>query len=111
MTGLQNSRNPALADFDWRSFAQKIRLKAHEGGRAQAVIAAEIGITVTDLSRVRGGQMVSVAKAIALARWLGPSLNAWYLPPMPFPVSGPGAKQAKTTPCTGSNVKHAEAAE
>jgi hypothetical protein len=98
MTGLQNSRNPALADFDWRSFAQRIRVKASEDGRAQAVIAAEIGITESDLSRARGGQMVSVAKAMAIARWMGLTLNSWYLPPMPEPMI--------STSCSGSNVKH-----
>jgi len=101
MTGLQNSRDPARADFDWRLFGQAIRVKCFADGRSQWAIAAEIGITESDLSRARGGQMVSVAKAIACARWLGEPIETWYLPPLPCPM--------KSTSCTGPNVKHSEA--
>lgn len=98
MSGLQNSRNPARGDFDWRMFAQAIRTACAADGRSQWAIAEEIGITESDLSRVRGGAMVSVAKAIALSRWLKLPLENWYLPPLPCP--------AKSTSCTTPNVKH-----
>lgn len=106
MTGLQNSRNPARADFDWRNFAQAIRTACAADGRSQWAIAEEIGITESDLSRVRGGAMVSVGKAIALARWLKLPLENWYLAPLPEPK----VKRKKSTSCTTPNVKHREAA-
>jgi hypothetical protein len=98
MSRLQNSRDPARADFDWRNFGQSIRVQCSRDGRSQWAIAEEIGITESDLSRVRGGQMVSVGKAIACARWLGEPLEKWYLPPLPCPM--------ESTSCSGSNVKH-----
>ncbi|WP_322990310.1 helix-turn-helix transcriptional regulator [Hoeflea sp.] len=107
MSGLQNSRNPLLADFDWRQFAQAIKTRCVADGRSQWEIAKDIGITESDLSRVRGGQIVSVAKAVALARWLKRPLESWYLAPLP----DPSPDRIKTTSCSGSNVKHAEAAE
>ncbi|WP_420406927.1 helix-turn-helix transcriptional regulator [Hoeflea sp.] len=106
MTGLQNSRNPARADFDWRMFAQAIRTACAADGRSQWALAEEIGITESDLSRVRGGAMVSVGKAIALAKWLRMPIDNWYLAPLPEPRSKP----TKSGSCTTPNVKHCSCA-
>lgn len=99
MTGLQNSRNPILADFDTREFARALRVKGQKDPRGIRAIAEEIGVTASDMSRAMGGQGVSVAKVIALCRWLGVAIETYYLEP---------DITLKTTCCSGSNVKHSE---
>jgi len=99
MTGLQNSRNPLLADFDTREFARALRVKGQRDPRGIRAIAEEIGVTASDMSRAMGGQGVSVAKVIALCRWLGVAIETYYLEP---------DITLKPTGCSGSNVKHSE---
>lgn len=98
MSGLQNSQNPALADYNWRAFAFCLRARHGQDGRGLRAIADEIGVTATDLSRAMGGQIVSVAKVISLAEWAGVEVKDFYLPPLLYPM--------KSDRCTGSNVKH-----
>lgn len=100
MTGLQNGRNPALADYNWRGFAFCLRARHQEDGRGLRAIADEIGVTASDLSRAMGGQMVSIAKVIPIADWAGVEVMDFYLPPLVTPM--------KTDCCSGSNVKHEE---
>lgn len=87
-----------LGDFNWRKFGHEVSVACRRDGRAQAVIADEIGVTESDLSRARGGNIVSAPKVIAIAEWLGRSLLDWYVPP-----------RGKSTSCTESNVKHFDA--
>ncbi|AYD00009.1 hypothetical protein [Neorhizobium sp. NCHU2750] len=96
MSGLQNSRNPSLADYDLRKFASALRAHRANDSRGLSVIGDEIGVTISDLSRAMGGQMVSVGKVIALCRWLGVSVEKFYLEP---------EKPSETEVCTGANVK------
>lgn len=96
MTGLQNSRNPSHADYDFRKFASALRGRRMMDDRGLRPIADEIGVTLTDLSRAMGGQIVSVGKVIALCRWLGEPVERFYLEP----------EKGDESECfTGSNVK------
>lgn len=81
MTGLQNGHHPARGDYDWRRFAAALRKKRQPDPRGLRALADEIGVTVSDLSRVMGGQPVSVGKVIALCRWLGVQVEHFYLEP------------------------------
>src|SRR5690606_13061651 len=81
MSGLQNGSNPSYADYDLRGFARALRERRAPDHRGLRAIAGEIGVTVSDLSRAMGGQMVSVGKVIALCRWLGVPVERFYLPP------------------------------
>ncbi len=99
MTGLQNSRNPALADYDTREFARALHAKRRHDLRGIRAIAVEIGVTFSDMSRAMSGQGVSTAKVIALCRWLGVPVETFYLEP---------DLSLKTDCCSGSNVKHPE---
>lgn len=97
MSGLQNSRNPSLAEYDLRKFATALRAHRAEDSRGLRVIGAEIGVTINDLSRAMGGQMVSVGKVIALCRWLDVPVERFYLEPeTPY----------ETEVSTRINVKH-----
>tara|TARA_Y100000815_G_scaffold169233_2_gene153594 strand:+ start:11719 stop:12048 length:330 start_codon:yes stop_codon:yes gene_type:complete len=84
-------------DFNWRKFGHELTKACFADGRSQADISAEMGVTETDLSRARGGNTVSVAKVIAIARWMSRAADDWYVPPL-----------GKSTSCTEPNVKHSE---
>ena len=101
MTGLQNGSNPSYADYDLRAFARALREKRAFDHRGLRALADEIGVTVSDMSRAMGGQMVSVGKVIALCQWLGVPVIRFYLPP---------EKPAETDCFTRSNVKHSKEA-
>jgi hypothetical protein len=85
-----------LAEFDYRRFGLALSRACRADGRAQVVIAAEAGVTETDLSRARGGNTVSIAKIIALSQWMRVDHLDFYVAP----------ELEKTTACSGSNVKH-----
>jgi len=98
MTGLQNARDPSRADYDFRKFAAALKRKFYsEPNLAMRPLANEIGVTINDISRAMGGQMVSVGKVIALCRWLGVPVEQFYLEP---------ELDLKSTCSTRSNVKH-----
>lgn len=96
MTGLQNSRDPARADYDTREFARAIRLKIGAGSKGIRALAEEIGVTTSDISRAAGGQNISTGRVIALCKWLGVPVERFYLEP---------DLSLKTTCCTGMHVK------
>ncbi len=100
MSGLQNSRNPSLADYDLRKFASALRSKRVLDSRGLRALADDIGVSLSDLSRAMGGQMVSVGKVIALCRWLDVPVERFYLQP---------EKLEETNCFTSCNVKHGEA--
>lgn len=100
MTGLQNGSHPGRADYDWRAFALALSRKHRECGLSLRTLADDIGVTIADMSRAMGGQIVSTGKVIALCRWLGVPVENYYLEPDP---------QVKSSCFTEPNVKHAEA--
>lgn len=104
MSGLQNARSPDRADFDWRGFAARLRRQCFADGRGLRAIAAEAGVTASDLSRATGGQMVSVAKVLALCDWCGAELRDFYLAPE-GPAGPAGPASMKSSRCSGSHVK------
>jgi hypothetical protein len=81
VSGLQDGHNPARGEYDFRSFASALKRKHLENMKALRPLSDEIGVTVSDLSRAMGGQMVSVGKVIALCRWLNVPVEAFYLEP------------------------------
>lgn len=100
MTGLQNARDPSRADYDLRKFASALRCRRGDDSRSYRALADDIGVTISDLSRAMGGQMVSVGKVIALCQWLDVPVERFYLPP----------EMSVNSKCfTRSNVEHPEA--
>lgn len=97
MSGLQNGSSPARADYDFRAFARALLARRQQDNRGLRAMADEIGVTVSDISRAMGGQMVSVGKVIALCRWLNVPVERFYLEP---------EKPVETGCFTGRNVKH-----
>lgn len=97
MSGLQNGQSPAMANYYWRGFAYELTLKYRADGRGLRSIGAEIGVSASDLSRAMGGQMVSIAKVIAMCAWMETDVMDYYQPPESWPMN--------TKRCSGSNVK------
>jgi hypothetical protein len=106
VAGLQNARDPARADYDWREFARLLQRRLASDGRGYRALADEIGVTFTDLSRGASGQMLSAGKVIALCDWMQVSFRVFYLKPQP----AEGLRsETKSDCCTGSNVKRSGA--
>lgn len=68
------------ADYDWRGFSELLceRLRPVKDLTA---LAAQIGVTVTDLCRASAGQIISVPKLIAICDWMQIAVRAFYLRP------------------------------
>lgn len=97
MSGLQNGRDPSYGDLDWRRFAsevKKCRAKDPRGGRD---VARSVGVSNTDLSRAMSGQVIGAGRVIALCRWMGRTIDDFYLEPE---IDG------KSGCFTARNVKH-----
>jgi len=90
--------NPARAGFDWRAFARTVRAACIADRRGLRAIAAEIGVTASDLSRAQGGTNIDAGKVMAICDWAGVSERAFYLPPEKDVV--------KSNCCTTGHVKH-----
>lgn len=78
-----------LAAYDYLGLAALLRPRLAADGRGWRVCAAEIGVTMPDLSRVCAGQGVSAAKVIAMCDWLGVSFRAFYRPGTPPDADAP----------------------
>lgn len=91
------SDDPGRAGFDWRGFARELRKAIDESALGYRALAAEIGVTISDLSRAAGGTNVSVEKVIALCEFMRRDVTDFYRRPM------------KSTRFTGTNVKHENA--
>jgi hypothetical protein len=97
VSGLQNGRDPSRGDFDWRRFAIELRRHNAKDARGFRDKADEIGVTISDLSRAMGGQVVSAGRVIALCDWMGADVREFYIPP----------ESPKKSACfNGRNVKH-----
>lgn len=84
------------AGFYWRRFARELGKATRATGLPQVHLAAQIGVTTSDLSRALGGTNVEVGKVIALCEFMGREVTDFYLRPM------------KSTRFTAPNVKHPE---
>lgn len=70
----------ALAQYDTAALGRLVRPLLEKDGRGWRVLAAEIGVTSPDLSRVTSGQTVSAAKIFALCDWAGIDPRRFYKP-------------------------------
>lgn len=78
-------KRAALADFDMRGFARRLRPMLEFDGRGYRMIASEIGVTSADLSRVMAGQQLAYPKVRAICAWAGLDPDGFYLPPLDAP--------------------------
>lgn len=69
-----------LVSYDTRSLALILRPALEWDGRGWAAIAAEIGVTSPDLSRVMAGQDISAGKVFAICDWLRIDPRKFYRP-------------------------------
>lgn len=70
-----------LADYDYRALGKVLRPRLEVDGRGWRRLAAEIGVTSPDLSRIASGQPVSAGKVFAVCDWLGLPARRFYTPP------------------------------
>jgi hypothetical protein len=64
-----------LSDYDWRGLWARIAPKVEWDERGWRGVAAEIGITAADLSRIKAGQPVAANKVLAICAWA--DLDPW----------------------------------
>ena len=69
------------ARFMWGAFASVVRQHRAGDPRGGAAVAADVGITANDLSRVMGGSNVEVSKVLALCIWMRRNPLEFYLSP------------------------------
>lgn len=69
-----------LASFEYRALGRRLRPVLEQDGRGWRVLADEIGVTPSDLSRVMAGQPLAAHKVIAICDWLGIDLRDLYRP-------------------------------
>lgn len=70
-----------LASYDTAALGRVIRPMLEKDGRGWRVLAAEIGVTSPDLSRIMAGQSVSAPKIYAICDWAGIPDRQFYKPP------------------------------
>ncbi|TAM99322.1 MAG: hypothetical protein EPN45_16190 [Rhizobiaceae bacterium] len=78
-------RSGELAAYDTAALGRKLRPMLEYDGRGWRALAAEIGVTSPDLSRVMAGQDVSAAKIFAICDWAGLAARRFYRPPKGAP--------------------------
>lgn len=69
-----------LVSYDTRELGRVLRPALEWDGRGWKAIAAEIGVTSPDLSRVMAGQDISAAKVFAICDWLRVDPRKFYRP-------------------------------
>lgn len=74
-----------LAAYDTAALGRRLRPMLEYDGRGWRELAAEIGVTSPDLSRVMAGQDVSAAKVFAICDWAGLDPRAFYRRPTGAP--------------------------
>ena len=70
----------ALAAYDTAALGRALRPALEWDGRGWRALAAEIGVTSPDLSRVMAGQDISAGKIFAICDWLGVDPRKFYRP-------------------------------
>lgn len=73
-------RSGDRATYDMAGLARRLRPMLDYDGRGWAMIAAEIGVTSPDLSRVMAGQDIAVHKVLAICDWAGLDPRKFYRP-------------------------------
>ncbi len=86
-----------LATYDTRSLGALLRPRLDADGRGWRTIGAGIGVTITDLSRICGGETVSVAKIFAVCDWLDVDPRRFYRPVKQKRFTGKAVKQRATS--------------
>lgn len=79
-------RAGTLAQFDTAALGRKLRPMLEYDGRGWRTLAAEIGVTSPDLSRVMAGQDVATGKVFAICDWAGLDARAFYRPARGAPL-------------------------
>jgi hypothetical protein len=69
-----------LSDYDWKGLWARIAPKVEWDGRGWRAVAAEIGITAADLSRIKAGQPVAANKVLAICAWADLDPWRWFRP-------------------------------
>lgn len=111
-------RAGALAAFDMAALARRLRPMLEYDGRGWRGIAAEIGVTSPDLSRVMAGQAIAYEKVRAICEWAGLDPDRFYRPAAgaPKPRKTPrktavGSRGSAVGCFTGKALKQASSAE
>ncbi|WP_353641341.1 hypothetical protein [Mesorhizobium sp. WSM2239] len=78
-------RAGTLAAYDTSALGRKLRPMLEYDGRGWRALAAEIGVTSPDLSRVMAGQDISAAKVFAICDWAGLDARKFYRAPLGAP--------------------------
>lgn len=78
-------RAGTLAAYDTAALGRTLRPMLEYDGRGWRALAAEIGVTSPDLSRVMAGQDVSAAKVFAICDWAGLDDRKFYRRPLGAP--------------------------
>jgi hypothetical protein len=73
------------ASYDMAALARRLRPMLEFDGRGWAALAAEIGVTAPDLSRVMAGQDIAVHKVFEICDWAGLDARKFYRPPAGAP--------------------------
>ena len=95
-------RERPLASFDMAGFGRRLRPMLECDGRGWKVLAAEIGVTSPDLSRVMAGQAIAYEKVRAICEWAGLNADRFYRRPADAP---PPRKRARSGCFTGKALK------
>lgn len=91
-----------LATYDYLALGRLLRPRLVADGRGWRALAAEIGVTSPDLSRICAGQTVGSQKVYAVCDWLGIDDRRYYLPPAaPSVFHGERTETVATIPETG----------
>ncbi len=106
-------RAGALAAFDMAALARRLRPMLEYDGRGWRVLAAEIGVTSPDLSRVMAGQAIAYEKVRAICEWAGLDADRFYRPaagapkPRKTPRKAIGSRRSAVGCFTGKALKQA----
>ncbi|WP_157014879.1 hypothetical protein [Mesorhizobium xinjiangense] len=93
-----------LAAYDTAALGRRLRPMLEFDGRGWRALAAEIGVTSPDLSRVMAGQDVSVAKIFAICDWAGLDPRAYYRAPRGAPLPRKRARPSFKSPASRADT-------
>lgn len=103
-------RSADRARYDMAALARRLRPMLEFDGRGWATLAAEIGVTSPDLSRVMAGQDIAVHKVFAICDWAGLDPRKFYRPPNGAPPPRKRPRRA-FKPAAPERVFHGKSTE